>query len=250
MLAFVHVRIGKAVERCQLVLHVRVGSLSHGAPKTVNLDANLDAHLEGRWLKPNAARRIACDAGLLVVEEDEVGNILNIGRRSRIIPPAMSRALAIRDGGCQFPGCCESRYVEGHHIKQWDDGGDTKLDNLVTLCRYHHRELHKGSFFLSVKSQSDEAKALKSLGFFERLCFSKVDRYFNAPFNKLDNFRSDKNFIATNPAKFICACCDFSELEKTLPSTINEKTAVTEWTSESMDLGMAIVGLLSAGKCG
>jgi 5-methylcytosine-specific restriction endonuclease McrA len=77
---------------------------------------------------------MACDAGLLVVEEDAVGNVLNIGRRSRTIPPAMSRALVIRDGGCQFPGCCETRYVEGHHIKHWADGGDTKLDNLVTLC--------------------------------------------------------------------------------------------------------------------
>jgi hypothetical protein len=52
-----------------------------------------------------------------------VGNVLDIGRKTRIIPPAMSRALAIRDGGCQFPGCCENRYTEGHHIKHWADGG-------------------------------------------------------------------------------------------------------------------------------
>ncbi len=94
---------------------------------------------------------MACDAGLLIVEEDEAGNVLNIGRKSRIIPPAMARALAIRDNGCQFPGCCETRYTEGHHIKHWADGGETKLDNLVTLCRYHHRELHKGSFYLTLK---------------------------------------------------------------------------------------------------
>jgi len=234
----------KAAERCQLVLHVRAGSLSHGASDSMNSDT----HLDGRWLIPNAARRMACDAGLLVVEEDEVGNVLNIGRRSRIIPPAMSRALAIRDGGCQFPGCCETRYVEGHHIKHWADGGETKLDNLVTLCRHHHRELHKGSFFIALKPQTFHEKSGKPLRFVERLCFSKVDRYFNAPFNKPDGFRNDKNVIAANPAKFTCACCDFSELEKTLPSAIDEKTAVTKWTGESMDLCMAIDGLLSAGK--
>jgi len=54
--------------------------------------------------------------------------------------------------------------------------------------------------------------------------------------------------IAANPAKFTCACCDFSELEKALPNAINEKTAVTKWLGESMDLGMAIDGLLHAGK--
>jgi hypothetical protein len=118
----------KGAERCQLIMHVRAGSLNQSEGQ------GADADLDGRWLLPSEARRIACDAGLLVVEEDSVGNVLNIGRRSRIIPPSMSRALTIRDGGCQFPGCCETRYVEGHHIKHWADGGDTKLDNLVTLC--------------------------------------------------------------------------------------------------------------------
>jgi hypothetical protein len=219
----------KGAERCQLVLHLRAGSLNANS-------AALGANLDGRWLIPNAARRLTCDAGLLVVQEDEVGNVLDIGRKTRIIPPAMSRALAIRDGGCQFPGCCEARYTEGHHIKHWADGGETKLDNLVTLCRYHHRELHKGSFFLSVRPE-----AQSPVRFVERLCFSKVDRYFDAPFNRSEDF-----VIAANPARFTCACCDFSELEKSLPSGIDEKTAVTKWTGESMDVGMAIDGLLSA----
>jgi len=164
----------KGAERCQLVLHVRAGN---------SLDSDA-ANLDGRWLIPNAARRLGCDASLLVVQEDNVGNVLDIGRKTRIIPPSMSRALAIRDGGCQFPGCCESRYTEGHHIKHWAEGGETKLDNLVTLCRYHHRELHKGSFFLSVKPEAHvlAAKKLKDdkpVRFVERLCFSKVDRYFD-----------------------------------------------------------------------
>jgi hypothetical protein len=229
----------KGAERCQLVMHVRADSHNTGANNYANLD--------GRWLLPNAARRLACDVGLLVVQEDEVGNVLDIGRKTRVIPPAMARALAIRDSGCcQFPGCCESRYTEGHHIKHWVDGGETKLDNLVTLCRYHHRELHKGSFFLSVKPEAQvlaakEPKDDKPVRFVERLCFSKVDRYFDAPFNRSEDF-----VIAANPANFTCACCDFSALEKSLPSGIDEKTAVTKWAGESMDIGMAIDGLLSA----
>ena len=224
-------------------MHVRADSHNTGA--------NNDANLNGRWLLPNAAKRLACDAGFLVVQEDEVGNVLDIGRKTRVIPPSMARALAIRDGGCcQFPGCCETRYTEGHHIKHWADGGETKLDNLVTLCLYHHRELHKGSFFLSLKPEThilaaNKSKDDKPVRFVERLCFSKVDRYFDAPFK-----RSEDYVIAANPAKFTCACCDFSELEKTLSQAIDEKTAVTKWRGESMDVGMAIDGLLSVGRRG
>ena len=211
----------KASERCQLILHVQEG-----------------ANLDGRWLPPDAARRLACDTSFRVVKEDEYGNVLDLGRRSRIISSAMSRALSIRDGGCQFPGCCETRYVDGHHIKHWADGGETKLDNLVTLCRYHHRELHKGNYFLCLKPETDSPQR-----FADRLCFSKVDRYFDAPFN-----RSDEFVIAPNPATFTCACCDASVLEKALlPSiyhSINANTAVTGWLGEQMDLSMAVDGLI------
>jgi hypothetical protein len=79
--------------------------------------------------------------------------------------------------------------------------------------------------------------------FGDRLCFSKVDRYFDAPFNRSDDF-----VIAANPAKFTCAGCDTTVLEKALlPAiyhSINAKTAVTGWQGESMDLSMAIDGLI------
>lgn len=227
----------KAAERCQLVLHVNSGDNSNPA-------ATLDANLDGRWLMPDAARRLACDASLLMVTEDSAGNVLDIGRKTRVIPPAMSRALAIRDGGCcQFPGCCESRYTEGHHIKHWADGGETKLDNLVTLCKYHHRELHKGTFYLCLKPELPTLLQSKPERFADRLCFSKVDRYFDSPFNRSKDF-----VIVANPAKFTCACHRFSELEKTLNDELSEpitaQTAVTKWAGEAMDLSMTIEGLM------
>ena len=234
----------KGAERCQLIMHIRADSQN---------TASINASINDSWLLPNAARRLACDASLLVVQEDEVGSVLDIGRKTRIIPPAMARALTIRDGGCQFPGCCESRYTEGHHIQHWADGGETKLDNLVTLCRYHHRELHKGSFFLSLKPVSANSVKDKPVRFSERLCFSKVDRYFDSPFSRTEASQNNKGVIAANPAKFTCACCDSSDsfdLGKALPrliyNSIDEKTAVTKWAGEGMDLGMAVDGLLSA----
>jgi len=80
------------------------------------------------------------------IKEDENGEPLSIGRRSRSIPPPMRRALRIRDSGCRFPGCINTRFVDGHHIKHWADGGETCLSNLVSLCRHHHHLVHEGGF--------------------------------------------------------------------------------------------------------
>ena len=67
----------------------------------------------------------------------------------------MRRALIARDGGCRFPGCTSNRHCDGHHIKHWQHGGETSLDNLVLLCRHHHRLVHEGGFDC-VKSQDGE----------------------------------------------------------------------------------------------
>ena len=99
-----------------------------------------------RCLAPHVARQLACDASHRTVLENERGEVLNIGRRSRIVPWHIAHALRIRDGGCRFPGCNQHRWTDAHHIHHWADGGETSLENLVTLCRYHHRALHRGEF--------------------------------------------------------------------------------------------------------
>jgi hypothetical protein len=92
------------------------------------------------------SRRLACDAALVGLLEDAEGIPLSVGRQTRSIPPWLRRALQARDGGCRFPGCTHTRFVDGHHIRHWADGGETSLDNLVLLCRYHHRLVHEGGF--------------------------------------------------------------------------------------------------------
>ena len=99
-----------------------------------------------RCLAPHVARQLACDASRRTVLENERGEVLNIGRRSRIVPWHIAHALRIRDGGCRFPGCNQQRWTDAHHIHHWADGGETSLDNLVTLCRYHHRALHRDEY--------------------------------------------------------------------------------------------------------
>ena len=89
------------------------------------------------------ARRLACDASVVSVVENAQGEPLNIGRKSRTIPPAIRRALNARDRGGRFPGCSNTRYVDAHHVQHWARGGETKLSNLALLCGFHHRQVHE-----------------------------------------------------------------------------------------------------------
>ena len=104
----------------------------------------------GRPVAVETARRLGCDGALVGVVEGAKGEPLAVGRRTRAVPPAIRRALRVRDGGCRFPGCDRSRYVHAHHIKHWADGGETSLDNLVTLCSFHHRQVHEGGYGVHV----------------------------------------------------------------------------------------------------
>jgi hypothetical protein len=92
--------------------------------------------------------------GVYCILKPPDGNVLNIGRNSRAVPPMLKRALDIRDETCQFPGCCESHYVDFHHIKHWANGGETSKGNLIKLCRFHHRELHHDQY--TIQTQGDK----------------------------------------------------------------------------------------------
>jgi hypothetical protein len=101
---------------------------------------------DGPHVSAETSRRIGCDCSVVRVKDDENGQPLSIGRRSRLVPPAIRRALRLRDDGCRFPGCTRRQFVDAHHIEHWSEGGETSLDNLVQLCREHHRLVHEGGF--------------------------------------------------------------------------------------------------------
>lgn len=108
-------------------------------------------HLDdGPQLARPVLDRILCTASRVRVVDGPDGGPLDVGRKTRAIPPAISRALRSRDGGCRFPGCSERLWVDAHHIRPWSVGGPTSLANLVLLCRHHHTCLHEGGFGLVV----------------------------------------------------------------------------------------------------
>lgn len=128
-------------ERHQIVVHVDADALQSRSTGRCELE-------DGPAVPVETSRRLACDASVVRIVEDERGEPLDVGRKTRSIPPALRRALNSRDQGCVFPGCTHKRYVDGHHIHHWAEGGATKLSNLVSLCRAHHRAVHEGGIVI------------------------------------------------------------------------------------------------------
>ena len=91
------------------------------------------------------SRRLSCDASVVVMREESNDAALDVGRKTRTVPTALRRALNARDTRCRFPGC-SARRCDAHHVEHWADGGATSLDNLMLVCRRHHRLLHEGGY--------------------------------------------------------------------------------------------------------
>ncbi len=101
--------------------------------------------IDGTAVDPETIRRLACDAGIVRIVTDGESQPLDVGRRVRTVTPAMRRAVELRDGGCAWPGCTAPvSWCDAHHIVHWADGGETKLSNLMLLCRRHHVAVHAG----------------------------------------------------------------------------------------------------------
>ena len=158
---------GSRAERYQVVLHVEAATLAEeGEPGLCELE-------DGTRIAAETARRLACDTSRVEVSHDirhdlsrnisrdgmgstlgsigssadssVLGSVLDVGRKTRTIPPALRRALDARDRGCRFPGC-GLRFTDAHHIVHWADGGETKLENTLLLCRSHHRRVHEDGY--------------------------------------------------------------------------------------------------------
>ena len=137
---------GAPGERYQVVVHVDAPVLADAAqPGQSELE-------DGGRVSAETSRRLACDASVVMMRHDNEGRVVEVGARTRTIPPAMRRALHYRDRGCRFPGCL-TRAGEGHHVRHWAQGGPTTLSNLALLCHRHHRAVHEEGY--QVKPRPD-----------------------------------------------------------------------------------------------
>jgi len=194
----------KGGDKYQIVVHVDQETLATSTAGRCEVE-------HGPALAAETARRLSCEASRVTLVETDQGEPLNVGRKTRTIPPALQRALNARDRGCcRFPGCANTRFVDAHHVQHWAQGGETKLSNLLTLCRFHHRAVHEGG--VQIVTLDDGA-----------LRFVRPDG------------------TTLGAARDICGNSDaLTERHRELGLGIDPDTAATLWRGEVMDYGMAL----------
>jgi hypothetical protein len=128
-----------AGERPHITLSVDVKGLKGGGPGELDHTGAVGTEL---------TRRLGCDASVMRVVMAGGSEPLDVGRRTAVVPPAIRRAVIVRDRGCRFPGCGRPHeWCDAHHIVHWADGGVTAVSNLILLCRPHHRLVHSRNGF-------------------------------------------------------------------------------------------------------
>lgn len=133
----------RGADRHQIVVHVAAETLRDRSAGCCEVE-------HGPSIAAETVRRFACDASVIAMIEDDDGEPLNVGRKTRTISAPLRRLLSARDKGCRFPGCCNTRYLDAHHVVHWANGGETKPGNLVSLCRFHHHAVHEGGIRIEI----------------------------------------------------------------------------------------------------
>ena len=123
-----------------MVVHVDVAVLT-------GHDRDGRRHVEGGPTLPLATiRRLGCDASVVAITERN-GVPIDVGRRRRIVPRPLRRAIQSRDRTCRYPGCgVRAQRSHIHHVTHWANLGPTERDNLLALCHFHHRRVHEDAF--------------------------------------------------------------------------------------------------------
>jgi Domain of unknown function (DUF222)/HNH endonuclease len=202
-------------EPCQVVLHVDAAVLSGQQAEGGRCHVE-----EGPSLAAESVRRLCCDAPTVTMTEDERGQPLDVGRKTRRVSAALFRALRSRDQTCQFPGCERTGNLTPHHISHWASGGATNRDNLCMLCPACHWRVHEGGF--EVRGQAPDA-----LTFFTPAGIELQARPSPAP------------QLPADPVAALKALHVAEGLE------IKPETNIIWWQGERWDLSWAVESLLS-----
>ena len=194
----------------------------HTDIETLNADGvGAESQMEnGPNVSAETSRRLCCDAGIVHwLEKKNPDNSeikpLSAGRKTRTVPPSIRRALQRRDKGCRFPGCSCNRFVDAHHIIHWADGGETSMDNLMLLCRHHHRLVHEGGFGIQ--------------------CLQGGEFAFNNP--------AGNRIPDTHEIRFSGNVFELMAQNSENSIVITPRTAIPDWGGEGMDVDVVVHGL-------
>lgn len=137
-----------AGERAHLNVHADLDAIEG---KTGGLHETEDGYV----LDLETVRQLACDSSVSRIVFGPNSEVLDVGRKTRVIPAGLRRAVIARDRHCAARGCTRSaRWCDVHHVVSWADGGETVIDNLCLLCRYHHTLVHLEMIDLELKASN------------------------------------------------------------------------------------------------
>jgi len=219
---------GTAGDRYQVVVHVEApareqhGQPSSRMPEGAEIEdlVSMGGVLEnGIHVSAETSWRLGCDSSRVVMTHAPNRSVLNVGRKTRAVHPALRRAVHHRDGGCRFPGCGLDR-CDAHHVEHWADGGKTQLENLLLLCRHHHRALHEGGFSVQLDANGTSR--------------------FYTPKGALIPEAPASPPLKGDPVAALTRRHRKDGLE------IDSSTGLPHWQGEKLDLGYVIDGLRSA----
>jgi hypothetical protein len=146
------------------------GASAHRPLAFVHIDARVLAGQEawaesgdGAPLAAETARRLACACKLTAVSDDERGNPLNLGRRSREVSWQQMELIRLRDGGCRL--CGAQLFLQAHHVRWWRrDMGRTDIANLITTCQTCHHLIHEGGWVVEGDDANEELRFVSPAG--------------------------------------------------------------------------------------
>ena len=96
---------------------------------------------DGTPVPAGTLRRLACDAQVLPAIFSGSSTPLDLGRARRTASGPQRAALVARDKHCV--GCgAKASWCQAHHIRHWQDGGPTNIDNMTLLCTRCHHMVH------------------------------------------------------------------------------------------------------------
>lgn len=198
-------------DRFQVVVHVDAEVLADPeADGQCRLEAGPNSSAE-------TCRRLTCDSSVVVMTHGARGEVLDVGRKRRTIPPAIRRALQARDDGCRWPGCT-CRSTAGHHLQHWANGGATKLSNLLSLCHRHHQLAHEGGYAIA-------------------LC----------PDGAVEVHEPNGRLVPSTPPQLPPSeVAALREEQRRAGIHIDAQTGVTLWSGERLDLEEAVEGVFAA----
>ena len=167
---------------------------------------------DGVAIAPSTALRLSCDAALVPLIEDSEGNPLSVGRRTRSISLLFASAsVALARQRLSLSGVQPHCFLAGHHVHHWAHGGETKIDNLLELCPFHHRLVHEGGYTVQITSAG----------------FEFFDTYGDAVPNTPD---SDRVFSCT------------------APKPVKPTAICSQWAGDALSLEWAIYSLMHPPK--